>query len=129
MTTTDLTTTATVVDTVDRYLATWNETDPAQRAELVETSLGADLWYRDAMLEADGLEAYTAMIGAVQESFPGAVMRRTTAVDAHHDVVRFGWALGAPDAEPVFAGIDLAKLDADGKLHRIVGFGGDLTPA
>jgi hypothetical protein len=69
------------------------------------------------------------MIGVVQANFPGHVMRRTTAIDAHHDVVRFGWALGAPGAEPVFAGIDVAKLDADGKLHRIVGFGGDLVAA
>ena len=65
------------------------------------------------------------MIAAVQAQFPGLVMRRTSAVDAHHDLVRFTWALGAPGAEPTFAGVDVAKFDADGKLHRIIGFAGE----
>lgn len=114
--------------TVDAYLATWNETDPARRTELIGAALGADLWYRDPMLEADGLVAYDAMIGAVQAQFPGLVMRRTSPVDAHRDLVRFNWALAAPDAEPVFAGLDVAKFDADGKLHRIIGFAGETVP-
>ena len=61
------------------------------------------------MLEADGLEAYDGMIAAVQAQFPGLVMRRTSPVDAHRDLVRFNWALGAPGADPVFAGLDVAK--------------------
>jgi len=130
--TTDTTTTTTTpaVDTsvVDAYLATWNETDPAARAELIERSLGADLWYRDPMLEADGLEAYDAMIAAVQAQFPGLVMRRTSDVDAHRDLVRFTWALDAPGAEPTIAGLDVAKFDADGRLHRIIGFVGEDVP-
>ena len=70
----------TAVDaTVDAYLETWNETDPAKRAALIERSLGADLWYRDPLLEADGLDAYEAMIAAVQAQFPGLVMTRTSA--------------------------------------------------
>ena len=69
---------STVETTVDTYLATWNETDPAKRAALIEASLGADLWYRDPMLEADGLEAYDGMIAAVQAQFPGLVMTRTS---------------------------------------------------
>lgn len=107
---------------VDTYLASWNETDRGARDDLVTASLGADLWYRDPMLEADGLDAYHAMIDAVQARFPGLTMRRTSDLDLHHDVVRFTWALGADGAEPVAAGVDMAKFDADGKLHRIVGF-------
>jgi hypothetical protein len=118
-TTADLTT---LERTVDAYLQTWNETDPAARAELAAQALGADLWYRDPMLEADGPAAFDAMVAAVQAQFPGLAMRRTSDVDAHHDLVRFTWALGAPDAEPAVAGVDVAKFDAAGKLHRIIGF-------
>jgi hypothetical protein len=121
---TDTATTA-LEATVDAYLQTWNETDPAARRALIERALGADLWYRDPMLEADGLEAYDGMIAAVQAQFPGLVMRRTSPVDGHRDLVRFNWALGAPDEAPVFAGLDVAKADADGKLHRIIGFAGE----
>ena len=124
MTTTE-TLPAAAVETIDAYLAAWNETDPTARNALVERSLGADLWYRDPMLEADGLVAFDAMVAAVQDQFPGLVMRRTSDVDAHHDLVRFSWALGAPGADPAVAGVDMAKFDGEGRLHRIVGF----TPA
>jgi hypothetical protein len=116
---------ATAVETIDTYVAAWNETDPAARSTLVERALGADVWYRDPMLEADGRAAFDAMVAAVQAQFPGLVMRRTSDVDAHHDLVRFTWALGAPGAEPAVAGVDVAKFDGDGRLHRIIGF----TPA
>jgi hypothetical protein len=124
MTTTE-TLPATAVETIDTYVAAWNETDPAARSTLVERALGADVWYRDPMLEADGRAAFDAMVAAVQAQFPGLVMRRTSDVDAHHDLVRFTWALGAPGAEPAVAGVDVAKFDGDGRLHRIIGF----TPA
>src|SRR5829696_2997975 len=111
---TDTNDTATALETVvDTYLATWNETDAAKRAALIEQSLGADLWYRDPMLEADGLEAYDGMIAAVQGQMPGHVMRRTSPVDTHRDVARFNWALGVPGEAPTFAGVDIVKTDAD----------------
>jgi len=132
MTTTDPPTTdsPTPVDTtvIDAYLATWNERDAAKRAELIDASLGTDLWYRDPMLEADGREAYEAMIVNVQAQLPDHVMRRTSEVDAHRDVVRFNWALGVEGAAPTFAGLDVAKYDADGRLHRIIGFAGETVP-
>jgi hypothetical protein len=114
---------------VDAYLATWNETDPAKRRELIDAALGADLWYRDPLLEADGLDAYDAMIAGVQAQFPGLVMSRTSPLDGHRDLVRFTWALGAPGADPVFAGLDVAKYDGHGKLHRIIGFVPQTVPA
>jgi hypothetical protein len=128
------TTTPTVESTpdttvVDTYLATWNETDPAKRAELIDASLGADLWYRDPMLEADGRDAYDSMIAAVQAQFPGLVMSRTSPVDGHRDLVRFNWALGKPGEAPTFAGLDVAKYDGEGKLHRIIGFAPEAIPA
>jgi SnoaL-like domain len=128
---TDTTDTPTPVDTtvVDTYLATWNETDPAKRLELITASLGADLWYRDPLLEADGLEAYDAVMAGVQAQFPGHVMQRTSPVDGHRDLIRFNWAFGKPGEAPTFAGVDVAKYDADGKLHRIIGFVPESIPA
>jgi SnoaL-like domain len=125
MTTDTSTTPAIDISSIDTYLAAWNERDDTARAELVEASLGADLWYRDPVLEADGRDAFAAALGAVQQQFPGFVMRRTSAVDGHHDIVRFNWAFGAPGGLPALAGVDVAELDADGRLHRIIGFAGE----
>ena len=125
----DITATTALETVVDAYLATWNETDAAARKALIAQSLGADLWYRDPMLEADGLEAYDGMIAAVQAQMPGHVMQRTSAVDTHRDVARFNWALGVPGEAPVFAGLDVAKTDGDGRLHRIIGFAGETIAA
>lgn len=121
--------TSTSTEVIDNYIAVWNETDAATRNGLIEAALGADLWYRDPMLEADGREAFAAAIALVQENFPGHVMTRTSDVDAHHDLVRFNWALGQPGETPRFAGVDVAKYDDDGRLHRIIGFAGEALTA
>ena len=34
-----------------------------------------------------------------------------------------------PGEAPAFAGVDVAKYDADGKLHRIIGFAGETIAA
>lgn len=118
-----------ITEVVDTYLAAWNETDAAKRRQLLEASLGADLWYRDPMLEADGRDAFDAVLAAVQDQMPGHVIRRTSVIDHHHDVVRFNWALGVPGETPAFAGVDMCKHDADGKLTHIVGFAGEAVAA
>ncbi len=43
--------------------------------------------------------------------------------------MRFNWALGVAGAEPTFPGLDVAKFDAAGRLHRIIGFSGATIPA
>lgn len=124
-TTTPTPTTEEITEVVDTYLAAWNETDAAKRAELLEASIGPDLWYRDPMLEADGRDAFDATLAAVQAQMPGHIITRTSGIDHHHDLVRFNWALGVPGEPPTFAGVDVAKYDTDGKLHRIIGFAGE----
>ena len=61
--------------------------------------------------------------------FPGHTFRRTTAVDSHHDVARYGWELVGPDGAVAMAGLDVAEFGADGRITRVVGFFGDLQPA
>ena len=76
--TTQTTVTATVepraVATIDTYIAAWNQTDDTMRAELAGQALGVDLWYRDPLLEIDGIAAFVATIGFVQQQYPGHVM-------------------------------------------------------
>jgi hypothetical protein len=118
-----------ITETVDTYLAMWNEEDAAKRAELIETAWAPDGRYVDPVQEADGHAALSAMVDAIGAHYPGQQFRRTTEVDTHHDEVRFGWELGVPGGDVTVAGIDVGILAADGRLQRITGFFGELAPA
>lgn len=80
-----------------RYIDTWNETDPAARRAAVDQLYTEDARYVDPLGVADGREAIAALIGAVQQQFPGFSFRLAGSVDGHHDQARFGWEFG-PDA-------------------------------
>src|SRR5438552_4460537 len=107
------TVTVETVGTVDTYLAMWNETDPTRRAGLIARAWTEDGHYVDPMLEAEGHAALGEMVAGVQTQFPGHRFRRTSGVDCHHDQVRFGWELVAPEGAVVVAGIDVGRLALD----------------
>lgn len=124
-----MTTTALDLDTiVDTYLEAYGEPDPTRRAELIAQVWSIDGALVDPPLDAQGHAAISEMAAAVQAHFPGHAFRRTTALDAHHDVARYAWELLAPDGTPALTGLDVATFDADGRLVRISGFLGDLPP-
>lgn len=114
---------------VDAYLAMWNKDDPARRAELIRAAWTDDARYVDPLLEADGHDGLSAMVDGLHAQFPGHRFRRTSGIDVHHDELRFGWELAAPDGAVTVAGIDVGQLSADGRLRRITGFFGDLPAA
>ena len=110
-----------VQEVVDRYIATWNETDPTRRRELIERTWTEDGQYLDPLIAGEGQEGIDAMIEAVQARFPGYRFRRTSEIDAHHDRVRFSWEL-SPDGDGALAGgLDVGVV-ADGRLRSITGF-------
>lgn len=114
--------TATAVDT---YLAALSETDEARRAELVQTAWTEDGQFFDPLLEASGHTALGALATTVTEHYPGHTFRRTSGIDTHHGIIRFGWELVAEDGQVVLAGLDVGILAEDGRLSRIAGFFGD----
>ncbi|GLW52322.1 nuclear transport factor 2 family protein [Kitasatospora phosalacinea] len=106
----------------ERYVAAWNETDPAARRKLVEEVWAPGGRYVDPVVEAVGHDQFDATLAAVQAQFAG--MRfRLGPVDAHHDVARFTWEL-APEgaAEPLVVGFDVLTAAADGRVATVVGF-------
>ena len=106
-----------------RYIATWNETDPAARQQAVGALYTEDARYTDPLVDAEGRDAIAATIGAVQQQFPGFVFRLAGPVDAHHDQARFTWELGPAGApEAPIAGFDVAVRDGDGRLASVFGF-------
>jgi len=109
--------------TVERYLAIWNETDPAQRRAMIAQTWSDDASYLDPMMAGDGPDGIDAMIAGVQQQATGLQFRQVGTVDSHNDRVRFSWELVGPNGgEPVYAGTDFATLAADGRLQTVTGF-------
>lgn len=129
MTNTDTTTPTDSLDaTIDAYLEAYGTPDPARRAELIAQVWATDGHLIDPPLDGRGHDGIDAMFAAVQGQFGGHTFRRTTAVDSHHGVARYGWELVAADGSVTLGGMDVAVVDADGKLSKVVGFFGDLSP-
>lgn len=126
-TTTDTTTgTADQTATVDAYIAMLNETDPRRRGALAEVAWTEDGSYVDPLLEARGHAGLSDMAAGVHAQFPGQRFVRTTGIDSHHGLVRFGWELGDGEGTVTVAGIDVGVIASDGRLSHIAGFFGPL---
>ncbi|GAB2749581.1 nuclear transport factor 2 family protein [Kitasatospora kifunensis] len=107
----------------EQYLATWNETDAPARRKLIDTYWAADARYTDPLVEAAGRDAIDATIGAVQGQFPGLVFTLGAGgVDAHHQLARFTWDLGAADGETLVIGFDVLVATEDGLIGAVHGF-------
>jgi len=111
-----------VNELVERYLAAWNETDPAARAALVAEVFTSDAAYTDPLVAVRGHAGLEATIAAVQGQFAGLVFTSGGAVDAHHDIARFTWHLGPQGGEPLVIGFDVAVLGEDGRITQVLGF-------
>jgi hypothetical protein len=112
-------------ETIEHYIAAWNETDPGRRRELIDSFWAADGSYTDPLADVTGRDGFDAVIAAAQAQFPGWEFRLAGPVDANHKQGRFSWHLGpdlAGGAEPVVIGFDVAVLDEAGKIRSVHGF-------
>jgi hypothetical protein len=114
---------------VDAYLGALNEIDTERRAELVATAWVPDGRFIDPLISAEGYEAIGDLTAQVQEQFPGFRFIRTSGIDSHHGLLRFGWALVGPDGTEAVSGLDVGVLAPDGRLSRIAGLYGPLPEA
>lgn len=112
--------------TIDTYLVAWTEPDATKRVRLIEQVWAADGRLIDPPLASEGHTGISEMMAALQGQFPGHTFRRASGIDAHHEYIRFGWELVAPDGTVALAGMDVGELATDGRLRRITGFFGPL---
>ena len=82
----------------------------------------------DPPIDGAGHDGINQMFAAVQSQFAGHTFRRSTGIDAHHSIARYGWELVAGDGSVSLSGMDVAVVGDDGKLTRVAGFFGELPP-
>ncbi|ODT05896.1 MAG: hypothetical protein ABS58_13945 [Mesorhizobium sp. SCN 65-20] len=118
-----------VTSLIDRYCAVWNEPEPERRKALLEAVWADRATYTDPRSDTKGVDELLAHITTVRAGRPGARIVRTTTVDVHHGLARFGWRVVEADGTPLPEGIDIALLAPDGeRIERIIGFFGPMTP-
>jgi SnoaL-like domain len=111
------------LDLVRRYLGAWNEDDSDVRRSAIEDVWAEEGRYVDPLAAVAGHEEISALIGTVREQMPGHVFRLLDGVDAHHNLVRFGWELvPAGGGESIVEGFDVAIIDDDGRIGNVLGF-------
>ena len=115
-----------ISETVDTYLAGWNEVDAERRAGIVERVWAANGRLIDPPLEATGRDEISRMAATLQSQFPGHRFIRVSEIDEHHNHFRFAWEFVAADGSVSLNGLDVGELAEDGSIARITGFFGAL---
>ncbi len=115
-----------IIDRIDTYFEAWNEPDASQRRALLERCVNAEAELLDPTGRFRGLDGVRDRIGAFHQSAPGARVVKSTGNDQHNGFVRYGWNIVDPQGATVLEGIDVAELDGDGSLLRVVMFFGPL---
>jgi len=116
-----------LTNVVERYIASFNETDATRRRELLDALYATDSTYTDPHVDLNGPAEIGAFVAQTQERFPGFTFRLGGAVDAHHNQARFQWHAGPDDAPDQFVGFDVIVTD-DGRIRNVYGFM-DAAPA
>nr|CAD6412117.1 nuclear transport factor 2 family protein [Rhizobium sp. Q54] len=104
------------------YLALWNETDDDARTRALAEAWTADARYADPLMQGEGPAGISAMIAAARAHFPGHRFELSGTPDGHGPFTRFSWALVSPAGDTVARGMDLARLDAAGRVTEVLGF-------
>ena len=107
-----------IEDLVSRYVAVWNEPDPARRRQCI-----ARLWAEDGAhftpsLEARGYEAIEARVTGAHERFvrtEGYVFAAAHRGASHHDAVTFSWEMRPAGGGPVASAANAAGPSSSGR--------------
>ena len=120
---------ADIENLVDSYCRAWFDPDPDERRRLMARSFETDGVYVDPAVHLFGIEALLTHIEKVIAARPGFWLRRTSVIDGHHDLIRFGWVRMAGDEVDGEESIDVCRISPDGRFSLVAGFFGPLRPS
>jgi hypothetical protein len=119
---------AAITTMVDRYCNAWSEPDAGRRQQLLDEVWADDGTYIDPLSHVAGRAALSSLIEGFLKQYPGSRIVLSSAVDLHHDKIRFTWKWVAGDGSVNVEGMDFGEIASDNRLRRIVGFFGPTTP-
>ncbi|HSM04385.1 MAG TPA: SRPBCC domain-containing protein [Longimicrobiales bacterium] len=110
---------------IDAFVAAWNEEDPERRRDLLAGCWAPDGLFVDRMGYVPGREAMETFIANARRFMPGVGMERTGPIRETHGRVHFPWRLTGPDGAVVGEGLDVGRLDGEGRFVELAGFWDD----
>lgn len=117
----------TVEESIEQYVAVWNEKGAENIKAALEKCWMADSTYADANnAPVKGFDRLAELIGRAQERSPGILDSQTSPPDFHHGSGCFKWRLTKKDGE-TFDGLDYFEYDSENKIVRVVAFISILT--
>jgi SnoaL-like domain len=113
---------------IDTMLSAWNARDESVLEQLVQESLSLEVEFCDPHYAIRGHAPFIEMVKAFWAKHGDCKISRASVVDAHHDRARYAWAIALPNGHR-FEGFDAVAFELpSGKVRRIDGFFGSLTP-
>ncbi|HVI05277.1 MAG TPA: hypothetical protein VM711_04185 [Sphingomicrobium sp.] len=109
------------LDIIEQYVAVWNEADPDCRRERIRSVWAPDGSTCYRLLDAHGYDAIEERVRASWDRWlrDGKYTFRPKQVAAHHDAIRFDFALVTlPEGEVEANGLSFLLLNSDGRLQR-----------
>jgi len=106
---------------VDRYIAMWNDADPAQRRATIDAQWAPDAGNYTLNLEAEGLDAIETRVTDAFEKYVGTGVHRFQCHQpavAHHGAIRIWWEMvTVADGQVAAVGQEFLMLDEDGRIR------------
>ena len=119
-------TTADLTALIDAHLAAYADPDATRRAATVQRIWADGGRLIDPPLAAAGHAGIVDQAGLLLGQFPGHRFVRASGIDHHHGVARYAWQLVSPEGAVVLEGLDIAQVNAAGRLQQVTGFFGPL---
>jgi uncharacterized protein YndB with AHSA1/START domain len=107
---------------VDALVASWNEPEASRRRELLKSCWAEDALFVDKMGYVPGLDALDTFIANMHRFMPGVSLERTGPIRETHGRVHFPWRLTGPDGHGVGQGVDVGRMDGEGRFLELAGF-------
>ncbi len=122
-----------LTDLIDTYCAAWSDESAEQRQALLAQVWADDATYTDPTVDLAGAEALLAHIAAIRTRYPGVRIVRTSEVDCHHGIARFGWRFVLADGSSFPEGLGhrlpRSQPDAHHADHRLLRAAGEVRGA
>jgi hypothetical protein len=112
-------------ESLDAMFAAWNERDTAKVRGHLEQALSPEVEFIDPTIITRGIDEFEKNVCEFRAKYPDADIRRSVAVDVHHQLYRYSWEISVK-SKVFLVGMDVTQTNALGLVTKVLGFFGPL---